>query len=436
MNYNEALDYIHGTYMFGIKLGLDNISALLEYIGNPHKKLKFIHVAGTNGKGSTCNMLANILKNNGYKTGLYISPFLEEFTERIQVNGEKIKPERLGEVTGKIKDGVDRMMADGYPSPSEFEIVTAIGFQYFYEENADVVVLEVGMGGRFDATNVIPSPIAAVITAIGMDHIQYLGNTIEEIAFEKSGIIKSGSPVVLYPQEEEIINVVRNKALETGSEIIIPDIRDITLINSSLAGQDLKYTKKGSPFEGLNFKLSLLGDHQIMNALNVLAVLEVLLKTGYKISEESITSGMETVSFPGRFEKISEKPLIIIDGAHNQNGVTALTKTLDRYIDRKVNFVLGVLEDKDFSPMVKLLIPYAKKIYTVTPNNPRALKSENLAEFIRTSCNYENVTSFETIGESVTTALASAEDEIFIFAGSLYMIGEARTSLRKVLQSS
>ncbi|MFZ7119938.1 MAG: bifunctional folylpolyglutamate synthase/dihydrofolate synthase [Eubacteriaceae bacterium] len=435
MNYEEALGYIHGTYTFGIKLGLENITILLNYMGNPHKKLKFIHLAGTNGKGSTSNMISNVLKHSGYKVGLYISPYLEEFTERIQINGNQISKESLSKITEKVKNSTDKMISAGHPHPSEFEIVTAIGFQYFYEEEVDIVVLEVGMGGRFDATNVIDNSLLSIITSIGMDHTQYLGETLEEIAFEKAGIIKEKGNVVLYPQSKVVTDEIIKVCKKRDATLYSPSFEKIEVQKSSLTGQKLNYLG-GEIFESFSFDLSLLGEHQANNCSTALKALEILLKLGYNISVPAIKKGMSTIKFPGRFEILNINPTIIIDGAHNENGIDSLVKTVKTYVGKKVKLILGVLGDKDFAPMIRKLIPICDMIYTVTPNNPRAMDSKDLSLFIQTNHPDVKVKSLDTIKEGAFIATQDIKDEVYIFVGSLYMIGDARTHLVKYLENN
>ncbi|MBF7096881.1 bifunctional folylpolyglutamate synthase/dihydrofolate synthase [Alkalibacter mobilis] len=432
MNYEEALEYISGTYMFGIKLGLENIGILLNKLNNPQDKLKYVHVAGTNGKGSTSHMIHYTLKESGYKVGLFISPFLEEFTERIQINGQKIEKNRLGKVTETIKNAVADMMREGHPSPSEFEVVTAIGLQYFYEENVDIVILEVGMGGRLDATNIIKKPEVSIITTIGTDHVEYLGNTLEKIAYEKAGIIKENCPVVIYPQAQSVLDVLIGECTIKNAPYVIPNFDHIQLVDSDLSGQRLLYTNDKSDISPLEFNLSLLGDHQISNSAVALTAIEILAKRGYKITPESIKRGMQNLKFTGRFEKISESPLIFIDGAHNLNGFEALVKTLDRYINGKINVVIGILGDKDYDSMLSILVPYVKKFYTVTPDSPRALEASVLSEYIKNKFDLD-ATPLSDTKTGAEIALQSEKDEVFLFVGSLYMIGEARTALNNLL---
>lgn len=432
MNYNEALEFIHGTYAFGIKLGLDNIGKLLEYMDNPQDKLKYVHIAGTNGKGSTSNMISNVLKESGYRVGLFISPYLEEFTERIQINGTHISKEDLGRVAAMVKESIDKMMNDGYPHPSEFEVVTAIGLQYFYEKKVDIVALEVGMGGRFDATNVIKTPEVSIITSIAFDHMQYLGNTLEEITFEKAGIIKENGHVVLYPQGEQVEKQIREICVERNNEFHPANPNIIELKKTSLKGQEL-FFKGSKNLEAFDFKLSLLGKHQILNCTTALTALDVLKEKGYHISVDSIQRGMSTVKFPGRFELLQESPTILVDGAHNENGIDSLVNAVKTYLGNKVTLFFGVLSDKDYNPMIDKLRTISDKIYTVSPNNPRAMSSQELAEQIKKRSPEINVIPLKTIKEGVDIALNGSKEDVFIFVGSLYMIGEARTELSSKL---
>lgn len=428
MNYDETLEFIHGTYAFGIKLGLDNIGKLLEYMDNPQDKLKYVHIAGTNGKGSTSNMISNVLKESGYRVGLFISPYLEEFTERIQINGAHIPKEDLGRVATMVKESIDKMMKDGYPHPSEFEVVTAIGLQYFYEEKVDMVALEVGMGGRFDATNIIKTPEISIITSIAFDHMQYLGDTLEEITFEKAGIIKENGHVVLYPQGEQVEKQIREICMERNNKFYPVNPGIVELKKASLKGQEL-FFKGSKNLESFDFRLSLLGNHQILNCATALTTLDILKEKGYHISTESIQEGMSTVKFPGRFELLQETPAIFIDGAHNENGIDSLVNTVKTYLNKKVTLFFGVLADKDYNPMIDKLKMISDKVYTVSPNNPRAMSSQELAEQIKKRSPETNVIPLETIKEGVEIALKGHKDDVFIFAGSLYMIGEARTGL-------
>lgn len=431
MNYNEALKYISDTYKFGSKLGLENIKKLTELLGNPQDKYKIIHIAGTNGKGSTSNMTHDVLMANGYKVGLFISPYLEEFTERIQINKEHIDKDSLGRITALVKEKVDIMVKEGFNHPTEFEIVTAIGFKYFEEQNIDFLVLEVGLGGRFDATNAISKSLISVITSISYDHTEYLGDTLEKIAYEKAGIIKENNDVVIYPQEKNIVDVVREQAKLKNSKVHLTDKDDIHLISTDIDGQILSYSNK-SVFDLENFKINLLGEHQIYNCLTVLKVLEVLKEKGYNITEESIRQGLSSCKFAGRFEIIQKNPIIILDGGHNINGVEYFSKAVKRYFpDKKIILFYGMLKDKHPEMIIDYLTDISKEIYTLTPNNPRAINAEDLAKLIKeknSSVKVEALDSYEKILPIVKNA---GKDECIACVGSLYLIGDIRTLLTK-----
>lgn len=431
MNYEEAIEYIHSTYKFGTKLGLDNITRLMELLGNPQDKLKIIHIAGTNGKGSTSNMLHDVLCAAGYKVGLYISPFLEEFTERIQINKEQIEKDDLARTTDLVKSKIEIMISEGNNHPTEFEVVTAIGFQYFYEKHVDFLMLEVGMGGRFDATNVIKESLLSIITSISLDHVQYLGDTLEKIAFEKSGIIKEKGDVVVYPQDFRIIEVIRKQASLKNAEIFETNKNDIELLDTDLLGQNINYLKDDI-FKLGTFKLSLLGEHQIYNCLTVLRALELLKDKGFDIKEENIIKGLGSCKFPGRFEVINQNPLIIIDGGHNISGIQSFAKAIKKHLNnRKIVIFYGMLKDKNPSTLIDNLITISKKIYTLTPNSPRAMTAGDLSKLINEESNMMLSEPLNTVDEAINIIEDTKDDECFAFVGSLYMLGEVRTKLRK-----
>ena len=435
MNYEEALNFIHSTYTFGEKIGLENIQRMLDYLDNPHKGLKFIHIAGTNGKGSTSTMLSYILREAGYNTGLYISPYLEEFTERIQLNNEPIDRQLLADLTETVKAVVERIDAEGHQYPSEFEVVTAIAMLFYKKVNADVIVLETGMGGRFDATNIIEDNEAAVITSISYDHMLYLGDTLEEIAFEKAGIIKPAGSVSLYCEiSGSVLEVFQKKAAEMNAEIRLSDTDDIELISSDIDGQIIRY-KKADSLLGLDeLRLSLLGDHQIKNVLNVLTACEILKSKGYALDAESIKNALGKVRFTGRFEVMHKSPVIVIDGGHNIEGINSFVGNIERYFEgRKVNLFYGMLNDKQIDESLMRLTKTAKAIYTLAPFDKRAVPAEEMAQHIRD--NYPHIetyplNSFDEIADHIDF---SAADEIYAFTGSLYMIGEARTKLTEAI---
>ncbi|WP_278681318.1 bifunctional folylpolyglutamate synthase/dihydrofolate synthase [Paraclostridium bifermentans] len=426
MNYNEALQFIHESHKFGMRLGLDNIKKLLELLGNPQNNLKIIHVAGTNGKGSTCSFISSILKEIGYKVGLYTSPFLETFTERIRVNGENIREEEVGKIVSLIKEKIEIMVSEGYSYPTEFEIVTAMAFYYYNQEKVDFVALEVGLGGRYDATNVIDKPVVSAITSISLDHTGILGDTLAKIAFEKGGIIKEDCPTIVYPQQEEASEVIKNICAEKKSKYIECNFKNIEIKSSNINSQIYNCNINGKELRDLEIKL--IGDHQIKNSIVALNVIEYLNDIKItNISEENIRKGLLETKWPGRIEKISENPMFIIDGAHNEEGAKSLANSIDKYFENKNKIlVIGMLEDKDIDSVLDLLIPKFNKVITTTPDNPRAIDANKLKEKIE-RYNIE-VTCKPNIKEAVDYALEiSNKDDVIISAGSLYMIGNVRT---------
>ncbi|WP_250673153.1 folylpolyglutamate synthase/dihydrofolate synthase family protein [Paraclostridium ghonii] len=425
MNYNDALQFIHESHKFGVRLGLDNIKKLLDLLGNPQNNLKVIHVAGTNGKGSTCSFISSILKESGYKVGLYTSPFLETFTERIRVNGENIREEDVAKIVCLIKDKIEIMVSEGYSYPTEFEIVTAMAFYYYNQEKVDFVALEVGLGGRYDATNVIDNPLVSVITSISLDHTGILGDTLGKIAFEKGGIIKENCATIVYPQKKEVSEVIKNICSEKKSQYIECDFDSIQIKSSNINSQVYNCIINGKEFKDLEIKL--IGDHQINNSIVAINVIEYLSDNKFiNICEENIRKGLMETKWPGRIEKISENPMFIIDGAHNEEGASSLANSIDKYFKNKNKIlVIGMLEDKDIESVLDILIPRFNRVITTTPDNPRAIDSKKLKEKIE-KYNIQ-VNCKPNIKEAVDYALEIAnEDDVIISAGSLYMIGNIR----------
>ncbi|NLJ57284.1 MAG: bifunctional folylpolyglutamate synthase/dihydrofolate synthase [Tissierellia bacterium] len=429
MNYEEAIEYIHSTYKFGSKLGLENIGKLVELLGNPQDSYKIIHVAGTNGKGSTCNLIKEVLVDAGYKTGLFISPYLEEFTERIQINNETIDKNSLARITSLVKDKIDIMLTEGYNHPTEFEVVTAIGFEYFKEQNIDFLVLEVGLGGRYDSTNIVKSPLLSIITSISYDHTEYLGDTLEKIAFEKAGIIKENSNLVIYPQAKNIKNIIKKKAIENNTKVYEANSTNIDKIKSDISGQWFKYLKK-DVFNIDELKINLLGEHQLLNALTALLSLEVIKKEGYNISSENVKNGFSNCKFPGRFEVINKNPFIILDGGHNIDGIKQLSKAIKDYFNnRKIIFFYSMLKDKDSQAFFDYILPLSKEVYTLTPSNPRAMEAKDLSELIKNNSNIKT-TALDSYDQILPVIKNADQSDIIIFAGSLYMVGGVRTLLK------
>lgn len=424
MNYDEALAYIHATLKFGSKLGLHNIGKLLKLMGDPQNKLRFVHIAGTNGKGSTVAFISSILVESGYRVGVYTSPYIQRFTERIRIGNNEINPGDLARITTFVKQKVDRMLEMGENHPTEFEIVTAIAFQYYFEMKCDVVVLEVGLGGRYDSTNIIETPELAVITTISYDHTEWLGSGLTQIAFEKAGIIKPGGDVIVYGQDAEVTEVFSKVSTERGARLQIVDFSSLRPEGFSLDGQKFSF----EDHEGL--EISLLGEHQLKNASVAVKAAELLMGKGWRITESTLRSGLANTRWPGRLEILSRKPLLLIDAAHNIEGARVLRTALDEYFPgRKFSFIMGVSNDKDYKAMAKTVITRCTRIITVTPNSVKALPASVLSDAVSCYCNEVQVS--DTIEEAVRTSLAAVEpDEVICAFGSLYYIGAVRDYYR------
>lgn len=420
MNAEQAIAYIHSVCWKGSIPGLGRTQELLEKMGNPEKKLKFVHIAGTNGKGSTAAMTASILSKAGYRTGLYTSPYIYRFHERIQVDGVEISDEDLTEITEYVKPLADSMAQ----SPTEFELVCCIAFEYFYRKKCDIVVLEVGMGGAWDATNVIEVPEVAVITNIGLDHTEYLGDTVEKIAETKSGIFKPHGHAVVYRSTPSVEAVYERVCAE----------RDVSLRKADFDGLVLKaHTLEGQVFDcgsRKNLVLPLLGDHQLHNASVVLSIADTLIGEGWKISEQNIYDGIRDVRWPGRFDIVCRKPLFIIDGGHNPQCIEALVKNIRDYLaGKKVIALTGVLADKDYADMYKPVMPLVDRFVCITPPNPRKLEAEQLARYLRQAG--AQAQASESILDGVKQAMDLAgEDGVVLCFGSLYSIGGIRDALK------
>ena len=420
MTLDEALRYIHEVCWKGTIPGLERIQALLDAMGNPERKCKFVHVTGTNGKGSTCAMVASILRKAGYKTGLYTSPYLIRFNERIQINGEQISDADICELTEYVKPFAESI----FERPTEFEMVTAIGFEYFARHKCDIVVCEVGMGGEFDATNVIAAPEAAVICNIGLDHTEVLGDTLEKIAGAKAGIIKPGCDAVLYRERPSVEVVFEERCKALNAPLHKADFGSLHLLSHSLEGQVFDWER----FHAL--RLPLLGEHQLHNAAVALTTARVLQKRGWKITDAQIREGIESVRWPGRFELMRKDPMFIIDGGHNPQCIEALVKNIRDYLPgRELTVLTGVLGDKDFHCMYRDVAQYAKEFITITPANPRALTAEKLADYLRQFG--KPVTACDVVADGVRLAIEHAgKDGVVLCYGSLYMIGDIDAALQ------
>ena len=423
MNVNEAIEYIHSVFWKGSIPGLERTQELLAKMGNPEKELKYVHIAGTNGKGSTAAMTASILRKAGYRTGLYTSPYIYRFHERMQIDGEQISDEDLIEITEYVKPLADSMVQ----SPTEFELVCCIAFEYFKRKQCDIVVLEVGMGGEFDATNVIPVPEVAVITNIGLDHTDVLGSTIEEIALTKAGVFKEGGNAVVYrgvPSVEAVFEDVcakRNVCLKKA------DFDSLKLNSLDLFGQNFDCGSRKS------IQLPLLGDHQLHNASVVLSIVDTLIEKGWNISEENIYEGIREVSWPGRFDIVCRDPLFIIDGGHNPQCLEALVKNIEDYLSgRKIIALTGVLADKDYGDMYQPILPLIHEFVCITPDNPRKMEAEDLARYLQEAGAMATACGSTQDGVRKAMELAGKDGAILCF-GSLYSIGAIHDGLKEVL---
>lgn len=435
MTYHEAESFIKKSYDQVIRLGLSRMEVLLEKLGNPHNYLKFIHVAGTNGKGSVCAMTAQILQCAGFQTGLFTSPVIADYREQFQINGKMISEDDFARLAETVKQACDQMD----DPPSEFEKAVALAFLYFHERQCDLVVLEVGLGGADDATNVIGTPEVAAIVNIDYDHMGFLGDTLTQIAEKKAGIIKEAGTVVTAEQTDEVMAVLQERCAAKKARLIRTSAKQINVREKSLDGQCFDYEKKNSADRKQLQKISfsLLGNHQCENAAVVLEIINCLIIMGYSISQDEIYEGFRSVRWPGRFEVVSKDPLVIIDGAHNPDGIHALSRNLKEYCPgEKFVFITGILKDKDYHEMLKQMLSFADSFVTITPANPRAMSAEECAEAIR-ACGFDGevVTSTDT-RQAVDLALQMAKDKsIGVCAfGSLYSVGTIHASIQSEMK--
>jgi len=410
MTYDAALQFFQSTYRFGSKPGLERITELLGLLGNPQDALRFIHIAGTNGKGSTSVLCESILREAGYKTGLFISPYVENLRERIQVNREMIDETAFARHMAEVCRALEQMSEP----ITEFEVLTALALLHFKEEQCDPIVFEVGLGGRFDATNAISKKEVAIITKIALDHTEYLGTTLAQIAAEKAGILKEDTILITcFGQEDEVLQVFKN----TAKNLIISSPPE----NSNIHADGADFTYQGSPFS-----IQLRGNHQLQNAGMALEAMYFLRKKGYNISDNAISSGLKNAWFHGRLEKIGENPIILIDGAHNENGVHALTEYMDAFLQgKKLTVICGMLSDKDFHYCIKELASRADSYFAIQPDNPRALTAKENAKVAQQYCS--DIRAHESIKDAVEKALDECtENSCIIIGGSLYFIGDAK----------
>lgn len=429
MNYQETLEKLHSIPRRKKEENLERMTRLLSLLGNPHEGMKFIHVAGTNGKGSISRMLEEILYESGYKTGLFTSPYIIDFRERIQINNVMISEGDVCVYFEKVMDASRVLEEEDMGMPSEFEVVTAMSFLYFRDQKVDIAVIEVGIGGLYDATNVI-TPVLSVITSINYDHMNILGSTLESIAIHKAGIMK-GSPAVSSSQQPEVRKVLKERADEVSSELIFSSSREIKFLRLEGTFQVVQYHLKGH--EPITVKLSLLGIHQMLNAGVVLYSAFELIRQGYTaITEDRIRRALVNVRWPGRMEVISEEPLVVIDGAHNLDGAINLKESMAFYFrNRKIILILGMLRDKDVDSVSEVLAIDAKKVILVTPDDFRALDAEILQHHLEP---VSNVVKADSIRDAAIKALADYEEgDVILSAGSLYTIGDMKSAFMKAL---
>ncbi len=419
MTYDEAIKYIHSINWSFCKPGLERIGELCERLQNPQKSLRFIHVAGTNGKGSFCSMLDSILRMAGLRTGLFTSPYVKEFNERMRYCGENISDNELAEITEYVKPYAEAMV----DKPTEFELITAIGFEFFKRHECDVVILEAGMGGRLDSTNIIDTAVLSVITGISLEHTAFLGDTVEKIAAEKAGIIKRGVPVI-FGGEGAAEAVISARASELSAPYCTVDRSTLTNVSSTLDGTTFDFgTRQG-------LCLSLLGLYQPENAATVLTAVDILKNQGFDISGEAICEGLRRAEWHARFEIIKRDPLVIFDGAHNPQGIEVAVRSVKHYFgDKKVVILTGVMKDKDYRYIASCLSQIAVSAYTITPDNPRALDADDYAKTLSDLGVYS--TACESVKSALDAAIADAQkrDTALVCLGSLYMYKEVAENI-------
>ena len=426
MNYKETLEYIESLSKYGSVLGLESMLRLCEKLGNPEQKSKFIHVAGTNGKGSTSAYIAHMLMAAGYRVGRYISPTITDYRERFQIGTRMITQKDLCEYVERLKAVCEELVEAGHPHPTPFEVETALCFLYFAEKECDYIVLEVGMGGETDATNVIPAPIACVWTSISMDHMGFLGKDLASIASVKSGIAKAGSMLVSCKQAEEAEQVLINKAKQVGGELVIADVADVTGLKYGLTTQQFSYKALKK------LKIHLAGTHQIANAVLAVEVMLQLRDAGVDISDKAIYKGLEDTVWQGRLEVLGKHPLFVLDGAHNEDAARQLAASIEMYFkDKRMIYIMGVLKDKEYEKVLGWTAKYAEHILTITPpNNPRALDALELAK--AAGAYHPQVTNLSSLEEAVEVShLLADKDTVILCFGSLSFLGAIKKIYEK-----
>lgn len=418
MNYTEAMNYITEKNQLGSVLGLERIRELLTRLGEPQNQCKVVHIAGTNGKGSILACMDAILQDAGYQVGRYISPTVFCYLERFQINGHFMEEAVFADYLSRIRPVVEEMEQDGIIGITAFEMETALAFLYFQEQPVDLVLLETGMGGRLDATNVVAHPLCTILAAISLDHMKLLGDTIKAIAYEKAGILRDDVPCVVYPENEEAMSVIETQCRLHNVEPILPDLAQLTIIN-----EDLNY--EIFDYKNVKYELGLLGKHQIYNALTAIEALNVIKdKLKYDLNNVNIQNGLHNAVWRGRFEILERSPYVIRDGAHNMEAARCLYEQITKHFtNRRIIYIIGILKDKEYDAMLSLLIPLASRVYVITvPDNSRALPAEELASVVRKYC--QDVILAESPEQAYGLAReAAAPEDVIVAFGSLYYIG-------------
>ena len=422
MTYEQALEWIHATPRFGQAPGLDRMHLLTARLGLPQNRFPCVHIAGTNGKGSTAAMTEAILRAAGYRTGLFTSPYLEDFRERIQVNGQLIPPDALAQLADLIRSASQGL------DMTEFELVTAIGLLWFAQQQCDIVVLEVGLGGRFDATNVIPPPLVSILTSISLDHTKVLGTTVEQIAAEKAGILKPGTRAILAAEQPEGVKAVVRSVCQ-ARDIPLRCPSPLPVLNSDCLPPIVEW-------KGLPLALPLLGDIQLCNAAAALTAIETLQELGWAISEQAIQTGISTVQWPGRMELLRREPPILLDCAHNPDALDQLSRWLQvHFADRTVVTVMGMLADKDHQAGIRSIAAQSHRFFAAAPPSPRALPSETIAREASEVC--PRTAACPDVPTALEQALSSlASSDALVVCGSIPLVGEARSILRARLKET
>lgn len=418
MTYKETMEYIEGLQTYGSVPGLSSIINLCEKLGNPQKSLSFVHIAGTNGKGSVLSFISTVLKEGGYTVGRYISPTISDYRERIQVNGSMISKKALCRLIGQVKAACEALVAEGKPHPTPFEAETALSFLYFKEKNCDIVVLETGLGGELDATNLIQNTLVAVITSVSYDHMGILGNSLSEIAAAKAGILKPGALAVTVKQSEEVLSVLQEKSSKRNIPLTVAEPEQMTAVKSTLEKQ--RFTYKGLK----NLEITMAGRYQLTNAVLAIEALTLLSEKGFPVTEKALRKGLKEAAWEGRFQVLQRKPLFLADGAHNRDGAAKLADSVQFYFtNKRIIYIMGILRDKEQEEIIRATCSYAEHILTVPTSGQRGLSSYELA--CEVSKYHSRVTALDSVEEAVELSLMMADQDTVIIAfGSLSYLGQ------------